>query len=272
MGSGGIVPRGRGQGNHMGEPIDPQWYRKVWTLDVQDLSWVESTSREVDFTIQALGLTGSERILDLACGFGRHSLELARRGYAVVGVDITPAYVQEAHRRASQERLAAEFVCADLREVSYHDEFDVVLNLADGAIGYLENDQENLKVFDRLAAALRPGGKHLMGMCNASHARRHFPRRHWELGSRSLSLADFAWDNATSRMIYTAHSFRLGQVLNRPKAAPPAWIRLYTLQELREILSQRGLEVKQAFGGYDASVPASDDAFALVVHSEKRQA
>ena len=56
-----------------------------WTLGIQDLSWVEHTAEEVDFVVEALGLKGVERVLDLACGFGRHSLELARRGYRVVG-------------------------------------------------------------------------------------------------------------------------------------------------------------------------------------------
>ncbi|MBT4816155.1 MAG: class I SAM-dependent methyltransferase, partial [Lentisphaerae bacterium] len=51
------------------------------------MSWVESTCSQVDFLVDELKLSGSERVLDLACGFGRHSLELARRGYSVTGVD-----------------------------------------------------------------------------------------------------------------------------------------------------------------------------------------
>ena len=77
---------------------DPQWYKKIWTLDIQDMSWVEETSNEVNFIETVLSLQGTERILDLACGFGRHSLEFARRGYSIVGVDITPAYISLAGR------------------------------------------------------------------------------------------------------------------------------------------------------------------------------
>ena len=69
------------------------WYKKIWTLSIQDMSWVEDTARQVDFLIEKLELKGNENILDLACGFGRHSLELARRGFEVTGVDITPAYI-----------------------------------------------------------------------------------------------------------------------------------------------------------------------------------
>ena len=64
------------------------WYKKIWTLDIQDQSWVEDTKRQTDFLIEKLNLNGSEKILDLACGFGRHSLELARRGFSVIDLQI----------------------------------------------------------------------------------------------------------------------------------------------------------------------------------------
>ncbi len=250
--------------------IDPQWYKKIWTLDIQSMSWVERTAPEVDFVVEVLGLRGQERVLDLACGFGRHALELARRGYAVVGVDITAEYVDEAQKRAREGRLAnAEFICADLRDVSFDAEFDVVLNLADGALGYLEDDEENLKIFDLVASALKPGGKHLMGVCSGDYARKHFPRRHWEAGSRSLSLADFEWDERQSRMLYSGYTFKFGEALTRPDERAPSSTRLYTLAELGEIFRARGMEVKQAYGDYDTAILASDDQFTLLVYSQK---
>lgn len=248
--------------------VDPQWYRKIWTLDIRDSSWVEQTAQEVDFVVEALELRSGERVLDLACGFGRHALELARRGHRVVGVDITAEYVEEARRRAREEWLDARFLRADLREVSFRDEFDVVLNLADGAIGYLENDEENIKIFNVIASALRPRGKHLMGVCNAAHAAAHFPRRHWEMGSRSISLAEFEWDGAASRMRYTAYTLPYGRELTPPEGTVSS-IRLYTLEELREILRSRGMEIQAAYGAYDTAVPASDDRLALLVYSQK---
>ncbi len=74
--------------------MESDWYKKIWTLDIQDQSWVEDTRRQVDFLVEKLRLRGDEKILDLACGFGRHSLELARRGFSVTGVDITPSYIE----------------------------------------------------------------------------------------------------------------------------------------------------------------------------------
>jgi 2-polyprenyl-3-methyl-5-hydroxy-6-metoxy-1,4-benzoquinol methylase len=251
--------------------IDPQWYRKIWTLDIEDMSWVENTASEVNFVETILALEGKEYILDLACGFGRHSLEFARRGYTVVGVDITPAYIAAAQRRSADEQLVhATFICADVRDIDYQAEFDVVLNLADGAIGYLEDDTENMRIFDTVSAALKSNGKHLMGVCNGDYARKHFPRRHWEAGNQALSLADFVWDARTSRMLYTGYTFKYGETLTKPDALrQPTSTRLYNVDELQEIFSNRGMHIQQTFGGYDANLPASENLLSLLIYSQK---
>jgi cyclopropane fatty-acyl-phospholipid synthase-like methyltransferase len=252
----------------MTQSLDPQWYRKIWTLDILEMSWVEDTAVQVDFIINALELHPGERILDLACGFGRHSLELARRGYTVHGVDITPAYIAYARDQAAEQDLSVDFTCADLREVHFSAEFDAVLNLADGAIGYLEDDAENLKIFDLVRAALKPGGRHLMEVCSGDYARRHFPRRTWEAGSRALSLADFAWDAENQRMLYTGYTFPYGEPLRAPQDSLPTSTRLYTLEEVKAILAERGMQVQAAFAGYSLT-PASPDSFEMVVCSRK---
>ena len=248
---------------------DAQWYQKIWTLDIQEMSWVEQTKSQVDFLWNILQLKAGERVLDLACGFGRHSLELANRGCTIVGVDITAAYVEEAKKQATERGLAAEFICADLRDLRFRDEFDVVLNLADGAIGYLENEEENLKIFDLISSALKPGGKHVMDVCNGGYAASHFPCRNWVFGKQSLSLADFEWDAQRSRMYYGGLEFKYGQILSRPEEIYSNPTRLYNLQELSEIFKKRGMQILNAFGDFDVSVPATDNVFQIQVLSQK---
>ncbi|WP_349668334.1 class I SAM-dependent methyltransferase [Lacrimispora sp.] len=167
---------------------ESDWYKNIWSLDIKNHSWVEDTKQQIDFIIKTLDLSKDQRILDLACGFGRHSLELSRRGFHVVGADITKDYITDAQNTAKKEGLSARFICSDIRDLKFNQEFDVVLNLADGAIGYLENDSENLKIFDVIADALKPGGKHFMDLCNAEYAKLHFPATSWEAGENALSL------------------------------------------------------------------------------------
>jgi SAM-dependent methyltransferase len=248
---------------------DDQWYKKIWNLGIQDMAWVEQTGAQIDFVWKTLGLQGNERILDLACGFGRHSLELARRGCQVIGVDITSAYIEAAQKQAKTEGLSAEFICADLRELKYKDAFDIVFNFADGAIGYLENDQENLKIFDVIARALKPGGKHIMDVCNGGYAAKHFPRRHWVFGKQSLSLADFEWDTDKSQMYYGGLEFKYGEKLVKPEEIYSNPTRLYNLIELKEIFGNRNMKIKRAYADFDTDAWATDDTFQMQVYSQK---
>ncbi|MCL2301087.1 MAG: class I SAM-dependent methyltransferase [Firmicutes bacterium] len=249
----------------------PDWYKYGWSLDIKNSSWTEDTENQVEFIIKALGLKGGERILDLACGYGRHALALARRGFKLVGVDITPAYIEDATKSAALENLPARFILSDIRDVSFDNEFDAVLNLADGAIGYLENDEENLKIFDVIAGALKPGGAHFMDVCNAAHARLYFPKTNWECGEKSLALAQFDWDEATRRMTYAGWNIPYGEPAQKPQIAMEDAdpVRLYDLPELKEILRQRGMEVTAAYCDYCGGA-ATDREIQLMVCSRKR--
>ncbi|MDD3410601.1 MAG: class I SAM-dependent methyltransferase [Eubacteriales bacterium] len=245
------------------------WYRHGWTLDIKEQSWVEDTPRQVEFLTRTLGLTGRERVLDLACGFGRHALALARMGCRVTGVDITPAYVDDANRSARAENLNAEFLCMDVREVAFEDEFDVVMNMADGAIGYLETDEENLKIFDVVARALRRGGKHFMDIGNAAHAEKYYPKRWWECGEKSLALAAFEWIPETRRMLFGGFDVPYGQPAPRPEIEYGDPTRLYATPELREIWAARGMEIVRTFSNFEGA-PESDREPQLLVYSVKK--
>ena len=248
----------------------PDWYKHFWTLDIKDLSWTEDTENQVTFIIETLGLTGKERILDLACGFGRHSLSLARKGFSVTGVDITKAYIDDAIETAKRENLSATFINADIRDVTFDNEYDVVLNLADGAIGYLENDEENLKIFDVISKALTSGGKHFMDLVSADHAERYFPKKTWAAGEKSLSLAQFEWDPITRQWAYGSWSFEYGKPAVKPSniMENACRYRLYSLEELRGILKQRGMNIISSFSNYYGKESMVEE-LQLIVYSQK---
>lgn len=229
---------------------NPNWYKYGWSLDIKNQSWVEDTENQVDFIIKTLRLTGKERILDLACGYGRHSLSFAKKGFPVVGVDITKDYIEDAIKMAKENSLVAEFIQSDIRDINYENEFDVVLNLADGAIGYLESDEENLKIFDVIARALKIGGKHFMDVCNAEHAEHYFPRTNWEIGDKALALAQFDWDKETRRMLYGGCDISYGILAQKPQIPAGDPIRLYSTDELSNILEQRKMKIVNTFSDY----------------------
>lgn len=252
--------------------VDSGKMREGWSLHIKDQSWVEDTENQVDFIIKALGLSGGERILDMACGFGRHSLSLARRGFSVLGVDITKAYIDDAKNEAEKSLINnVKFLLSDIRDLTFQNEFDVVLNLADGAIGYFESDKENLIIFDKIAQALKPGGKHFMDVCNAEHAEQFFPKRHWQIGSKILALPEFDWDKEKRRMIYGGWEIPFGEVAQRPvPIGKGGGARLYSLKELNVILQERQMNIVQTFSNYYGKA-ATPKELQLMVYSQKRK-
>ena len=216
--------------------------------------------------LRPLHLKGTEKILDLACGFGRHSLEFARRGYDVTGIDITPAYIDYANEQAKKENLNAKFICQDIRTITFDKEFDVVLNMADGAIGYLEDDGENHKIFSVIAKALKNGGKHFMDIMNGSYAQTHFPCKLWDAGEKGLTLSAFEWEKDRKTLIYGQVDYMYGEALYKPEMKEGNPIRLYSLDEITEIFCKLGLRICNSFADFSGK-PSSDNDIQLMVYS-----
>lgn len=248
--------------------LDANWYKSIWSLDIKKQSWVEDTENQVDFIVNTLNLTGKERILDLACGFGRHSLSLARRGFQVTGVDITKEFINDAIQAACSEGLNARFIHSDIRKLHIINEYDVVLNLADGAVGYLESDEENLKIFHVISNALKPGGKHFMDICNAEYAQHYFPAQYWDAGENSLSLSRFEWDEKKRIMLFGDSTIVYGEEAKKPNIEYGMPQRLYSIDEIERIWKQRGMQVVQTFSDYYGK-NASYKELQLMVYSRK---
>ena len=117
----------------------------------------DATPAEVDNLLSLLALRPGAAVLDLCCGPGRHSLELARRGFCVTGVDRTESYVQEARERAARDELGVEFVEDDMRRFCRPDAFDAAIMMYT-SFGYFEDPAENRQVLANVCRSLRDGG------------------------------------------------------------------------------------------------------------------
>jgi len=241
-----------------------QWYREffddLYLRVYQPLEAPEKVRREVDFIVKALDLPAGAKILDLCCGQGRHSLELARRGFQVVGVDLSEALLYAARKRAESEGLNVTFLQCDMREIDFKDEFDAVINMFT-SFGYLESEAEDEKVLGRVAQALKSGGKFLLDVVNRDRLVRDFQGREWHAADEGwLVLEERTFDHLSGRMetrwICVA---RDGVRYERLSS-----VRLYTASESRTMLERAGLKVTDLFGDYDGS-PYSWDSQRLIV-------
>jgi len=241
-----------------------QWYREffddLYLRVYQPLEAPEQVRREVDFIVKALDLPAGAKVLDLCCGQGRHSLELARRGFQVVGVDLSEALLYAARKRAESEGLSVTFLHCDMREIDFADEFDAVINMFT-SFGYLESEAEDEKVLGKVAQALKSGGKFLLDVVNRDRLVRDFQAREWHAADEGwLVLEERTFDHLSGRMetrwVCVA---RDGVRYERLSS-----VRLYTASELRMMLERAGLKVTNLFGDYDGS-PYSWDSQRLIV-------
>jgi len=249
--------------------IPQDWYRSAFSPEeTLKRPWADRTGAEVDRALAMLGAKGGERVLDMACGTGRHSHELARRGFEVVGVDISPDLLAIAEADAEAESLNASFLAADLRQLEFDQEFDLVLNLNDGAIGYFETEEENHRTFEVIAAALRPGGGNLLQLPNVLYAETHLPQKTWIAGEGMVELIDHRWDARTRYLEGSTMPILVGETFEG--VAPiPFRQRLYSVEELTEIYASVGMEFAGAFRGTGKPRPPKDSQFEVFFAGRK---
>jgi ubiquinone/menaquinone biosynthesis C-methylase UbiE len=207
----------------------------------------EQTERETAFLVEALGLEKTDKVLDLACGVGRHSLELARRGFKhVVGLDFTQAYLKEAIVRARHEKLSVEFVRGDMKDLPFaEDEFDAVFNFYT-SFGYFADEKDNERVIAEVARVLKPGGRFLLDTVHRDYIVRNFAKRGWSEYNGEYILEERSFDLAASRNDCTwIYVTRKGNVEKKLS------LRMYSLHELVAMFERAGLEYKEAWGNFD---------------------
>lgn len=252
----------------MGEPaataVEAEWYRSAFPVTATTARpWAEETEAEIDRALAILRPPDGARVLDMACGTGRHSIELARRGYEVVGVDIAADLLEIA--RGEAERLGvgnASFLEADLRGLEYEEEFDVVLNLNDGAIGYFETEEENHRTFEVIGAALRPGGSNLLQLPNVLYAETHLPQKTWIAGKGMVELIDHRWDGRTRYLEGSTTPIVVGETFEGVEPIPFRQ-RLYSVDELTEIYDSVGMSLAGVFRGNGKPRPPKDSQFEI---------
>jgi SAM-dependent methyltransferase len=229
-----------------------------------DLITPERTRAEVDFLEKALALAPGATILDLACGHGRHSIELARRGYAVTGQDLNAFFLAEAASAAQRAGVAVRWVHGDRRHIPFAGEFDAVVNLFT-AFGYLESDEEDRRVIHQVAKALRAGGQFVLDVINRRRVLRGYRDREWrELADGSVVLAERRFDPASGRNY--ERRVRLWRDGTRQEVATV--VRLYTLTELIALCKAAGLQCKAVYGSYTAE-PLGLDAPRCILIAQK---
>jgi 2-polyprenyl-3-methyl-5-hydroxy-6-metoxy-1,4-benzoquinol methylase len=129
------------------------YYKEIWRHIFPE----KTTVAEVDFIINDAQLKSGSYVLDLMCGYGRHSLELAKRGISVTAVDNLPSYIEEINHKASEGNLPVECICTDVLEMKIEKEYDAVICMGNSLQFF--NAEDLQKLIENISAHLKPGGR-----------------------------------------------------------------------------------------------------------------
>lgn len=221
----------------------------------------ELSDRQVGFLTRELDLTAPLRILDLACGFGRHANRLAALGHEVTGIDLMPGFLEIARDDAASRGVSVTYVQGDMREIDFQEAFDLVLLLFT-AFGYFD-DAQNLRVLENVRRALRPGGRLVFDINNRDVlVKRLLPYIVYDKGE-DLMIDRTTFDSGTGRMKNDRIVIRDGQRKDLPYT-----VRLYNPTEIRSLLGQAGFSQVRLYGNWDGD-PLTSESGRIIIVAEK---
>jgi SAM-dependent methyltransferase len=255
--------------------LDNDWYKDFFHGAALDM-WrravtPEITQVETEFLVDVLAIPAGGRVLDVPCGNGRHSIELAKRGYQVTGVDLAEEFVIEARASTEEARaglagspVKAEFHHSDMRELPWQSAFDGAFCVGN-SFCYLDH-AGTIAFLAAVGRTLKPGARFVIDTgCSAESLLPKLQERAWvELGDL-LFLSSRRYNAAESRL-EIEYTFVRGGVSDKRNAS----FAVYTVAETRRLLEQAGFATRSLFGGFDKSAYALGSP-RLILVAEKLQ-
>jgi ubiquinone/menaquinone biosynthesis C-methylase UbiE len=230
------------------------WYRHFYTKEFIELvgfASAEQTRTEANFVKHALSLAAGSKVLDLCCGYGRHTKALAdSTDWEITGLDLSDDYLAVARAQFSAPNV--EYHHGDMRDVPFENHFDAVINLFT-SFGFFESDEENEQVLRQVHRALKPRGVFLLDYENKIHFISNDvkkKRRDWKVGEDGQCyLFENEYDVLNEREIFKVSVIENGRL----KEVTGYNIRLYGFPEIKRMLSENGFGVVSVWGDYDGS-------------------
>lgn len=208
----------------------------------------ERSDKETEFLIKALDMRAGDSVLDVCCGFGRHTNRLASRGMKVTGLDISEGFLQIARQEAEDLANRPQYILSDMRNISFSKEFDHILSLFT-SFGYYD-DETNLKIIKTMRKALKDNGQFCIETINRDTLLKNFKECIYTEIGENIQIDRSCFDSVsgritTRRLIY----------LNRQFKIKDYFIRVYNPSEITLLLKCAGFKNIKLYAGFQNDLP-----------------
>jgi SAM-dependent methyltransferase len=249
-----------------------QWFNTQDYLDLYKHRDDVDASKIINLLFANIKLNKGAKVLDLACGNGRHSVLFAKKGFYVTGIDLSPFLIRKANERFKIEyagsRKKLSFEIGNMKHISHKNEFDLVVNLFT-SFGYFEKDKDNKKVIKSISNALKPGGWFLLDFLSKEHLLGNIvpydiKKEHGKIIIQIRSIINgFVEKNIL--IIKNSRSGGSYPLLDRFKEK----IRLYSLDDFRSMFKANRLTISKVFGSYAGSKYDKQKSERLIILARK---
>jgi D-alanine-D-alanine ligase len=237
-------PKPLGQVERLESYLSPDWWKRIFDslylkTDADVVCDERITKEEVDLFLDILKPDKESRILDLCCGQGRHSLEMARRGFInVEGLDRSRYLIRKAKAKAKEENLPVRFREGDARNLPYpSDTFDFVM-IVGNSFGYFDNPNDDVRILREVFRVLKPYGKVLLDLADGDYLSKNYQKMSWEwIDKKRLVCRERELSSDKTRLISREIIIHVekGVIADRFYAE-----RLYSRELIREVLEEVG--------------------------------
>lgn len=227
------------------------WWKKTFGkayLEAFDAIYSkERTESEVNFILDNIKLEKEMKIIDIACGAGRHSLELAKKGFNVTGVDYSEELLHKAKKRADEKNLKINFILGDIRNFRTHEPYDLAIMMGN-SFGYFD-DRDNEKVLENINLSLKNEGYFVLDLPNTNGMLRNIKGSNKNVVPAGYVLTKNLFYDKSKKIL----SLRWEFFLHGNKSIFDGELRLYDRAEIKNLLKKHGFVITKEFGSFEGT-------------------
>ncbi|MCY7363109.1 MAG: class I SAM-dependent methyltransferase [Ignavibacteria bacterium] len=241
-----------------------KWFSNKFYLDLYQHRDEEDARWMINLLQRSISVNTKSKVLDIACGSGRHSIELARRGFDVTGFDLSKYLITEAKKnlKNSKDRnLKIKFQIKDMRKFNYKNSFDIAVNIFT-SFGYFEDDKENHKVIENVSDSLKKNGYFVFDFLNKEFL--------------ELNLVPFSKNKSGNVTIEQTRKIENGFVKkniritgNKKVNEYEEILKLYSYKQFKNIFNSYDLNIKNVYGDYYGNKFSNKTSRRLIIIAQK---